>query len=129
MSDPYASHELWWRSTKEGERQMDNIERLHWSLTLAMAEIRKTWQELNVPGQLYIGITVTGNIHDGDLLVEYSAGLSYQDTYVKGGDLAAVVGEYLRRRNFSDRHQARRLTGPKEEKPRTPLSSDVPIDF
>lgn len=73
------------------------------SLTEAIREIRNQLAEANI-GAMRLDIEVIGRTH-GELKIEFVLGGDcYGADNARGGDLAAVVTEFLRRKGWSARY-------------------------
>jgi hypothetical protein len=64
-------------------------------------EIREELDKLNV-SRMDLSITIEGRVGDGDLEIKY--GLGEWGADVKGGTLAPVVQEFLRRKGWNESH-------------------------
>lgn len=88
--------------------------------------IRAQFAEANV-SDLRLDIEIDGRVLSGDLQITFRCGSDYGYEQAAGGDLSAVVDEFLRRKGWNNRHAALCLPrcAPPAEQP--PLNDEIPF--
>jgi hypothetical protein len=59
---------------------------------------------------LRLDIEIEGRVHDGELLVTFKLGEMYSGGNASGDSLEAVLGEFLRRKRWSERHESLKIS-------------------
>lgn len=97
---------------------------LRMDLAEAAENVRKIFDTYNVP-HMTLKIEVSGRTH-GDLKIEYDVCSQY-DASVKGADLAAVLDEYIRQREWKTRNAAVALPAPSYMAKSNKKDDDMPF--
>lgn len=71
--------------------------------------IRKELSKCDSLSAMFMGITVEGPLHSGDLKLTYKVGSS-EYTYVKGDSLQACIDEFLRQHGWKEVHEAKAIS-------------------
>lgn len=85
--------------------------------------LREELQQIEEINQLDFEISIDGRVHDGDLSIKFKLGSSYgTGGMVEGGDLEAVLVEYMRRFGWDKRNKPLELSF-------SPATTDEEIPF
>jgi hypothetical protein len=79
--------------------------------------LRTLAQAHTVWNDFHIDIEVRGRVHGGELKIEFTVGESYGSGTATGNSLRAAQEEFLRRKNWDEKHRPLMIsyTGEKEE--------------
>lgn len=74
------------------------------TLTYTARHVRSRLAKLESLPCFDLTINVHGRVHDGDINIEFRLGEYHYTDVVKGGNLEAVITEFLRRRGWTERN-------------------------
>lgn len=92
-----------------------------------LRDIRERLAEANIP-HMRLDIEVSGRTHGGDLEVTFKLSKESYNSgdHTEGGDLDAVVNEFIRRNGWSNRYASLRLPSAPEPTP-PELNDEIPF--
>ena len=75
------------------------------ALTDVLFQIRDRLQEEEIISTMRFDIEVRGRVHEGELRIEFVLGQEYASINARGGNLEAVIEEFIHRELFNRKHK------------------------